>query len=616
MSSKNTIPETKRRKKSLFKSQIRTIIILGVLIVVMAVGVAFAVHYFSGQEVVVDEWSEINPITQQKDVYYCKSTANGYIVTDAEGKPLTKIYVDANGNQVSEGAEGATAVYETLIGSLLKLGEGGKMTYYAAVDFGGKYTGGDTAFRLMVFPRIPQAEIDKIFFHHVDEEGNTVEFTVDGYDSDKNGTTDKFSVVGYERSTVSQLVSACIASYAGYMLSTKKLSTDYMEWYDEENGTNLIEDGKINYAEYGLDLESAAYYDITAKNGKTYRLYIGDKVPDGNGIYVRFYDESEGHRNAVYIVSNDSGATDLFGSGFSRLDLLLATPERLVYPQITNVLSANGYPFVDKFTISENNGAGFDDIISFSYIDLADRNFTIDQPAPYKVHGFSELSGYIFNSDRADVALSSLYEIVTIIGTDYTESSVKNYITVAELVRDVVPEKLSNNYDDYAEEIDAAVDSAVANDAAFAETLAKYGLSDPAYKISFGNMSYVNGELTPVGYNLIWISEKTERNTYYVWSPMFQQIVELNERYLAALEWDTFDWADDTVYETNIDFINGIRVSGTHPETNVSYDVLFEVFSTYFLTFAKGYTYSVPLSSGSRKRFGNAEIRARGKNDA
>ena len=52
MSSKNTIPETKRRKKSLFKSQIRTIIILGVLIVVMAVGVAFAVHYFSGQEVV------------------------------------------------------------------------------------------------------------------------------------------------------------------------------------------------------------------------------------------------------------------------------------------------------------------------------------------------------------------------------------------------------------------------------------------------------------------------------------------------------------------------------------------------------------------------------------
>ena len=243
MNTENKTPETKpsRRKKSLFKSQIRTVIILGVLIAVMAVGVAYAVHYFSAKEVIVDEWSEINPITQKKDVYYCKSTENGYIVTDAEGNPLVKTYVDADGNQVSEGTEGATAVYETAIGSLLKLGDGGKITYFAAVDFNGKYTGGDTSFRLMIFPRIQQADIDKIAFHHIDEDGKTVEFTIDGYDSDKNGATDQFIIEGYKRSTVSQLVSACIASYAGYTLSTKKLSTDYMEKYDEENGTNLIE---------------------------------------------------------------------------------------------------------------------------------------------------------------------------------------------------------------------------------------------------------------------------------------------------------------------------------------------------------------------------------------
>ena len=107
MSTENKNPETKpvRRKKSLFKSQIRTVIILGVLIAVMAVGVAFAVHYFSAKEVIVDEWSEINPITQKKDVYYCKSTENGYTVTDADGNQLVKTYVDADGNQVKAAVE-------------------------------------------------------------------------------------------------------------------------------------------------------------------------------------------------------------------------------------------------------------------------------------------------------------------------------------------------------------------------------------------------------------------------------------------------------------------------------------------------------------------------------
>ncbi len=596
MSTENKTPETKpvRRKKSLFKAQIVTVIILGVLIAVMAVGVAFAVHYFSAKEVTVDEWSEINPITQKKDVYYCKSTGDGYTVTDAEGNPLVKTYVDVDGNEVKEGTEGATAVYETAIGSLLKLGEGGKITYFAAVDFGGKYTGGDTSFRLMIFPRIQQGDIDKIALHHVDEDGKTVEFTIEGYDSDKNGATDKFRVDGYERSTVSQLVAACIASYAGNTLSTKKLSTDYMEQYDKENGTNLIEDGQINYAEYGLDLERAAYYDITTLKGKTYRLYIGDMVPDGNGIYVRFYDETEGHRNAVYIIANDSGASALFGGNFSKLDLLLSTPEELVYPQITSVLSANSYSFVDKFTVSERTEEGYRDTISFSYIDLGERNFTINQVVPYKVHGFSELSGYIFNSERADTALGALQEISSIIGTDYTESSVKNYITVIELVKDIIPEKLSSNYDDYSDEIAAAVDSAVINDAELAAVLEKYGLVDPANKISFGSMGYINGELVPVNYNLFWISERTDRNTYYVWAPMYQQIVELSEKYLAVLGWDTFDWASSKVYETSIDYLDGLRIKGLHPDTKLPYDILFEVTSTYYLTFTTGYTYSIP----------------------
>ena len=78
---------------------------------------------------------------------------------------------------------------------------------------------------------------------------------------------------------------------------------------------------------------------------------------------------------------------------------------------------------------------------------------------------------------------------------------------------------------------------------------------------------------------------------------MYQQIVELSERYLAVLDWDTFDWASSRVYNTAIDYLDGLRIKGTHPDTKVPYDLLFEVMSSYYLTFTTGYTYSIPTDA-------------------
>jgi len=590
-----------RRKKSLFKSQIFTIILLGVCIAALAVGAAIAINRFAQTDGVIDTFTE--SFTSKESgktsyTYYSKKTSDGTIViTDAAGKTLNNYFVDEAGKIVKETAEGATHIFETEMGSMLMLSDAGKITYFARVDFGGEFVGGDTGARVLIFPRAGQENIAEIFIHNVDKDGNVTEFKVIGEDTDKDKANDYFYIENYEGSTINHILSSALCSYAGYTISVKKLSIDFMEDYDEKHKneagyTPLVgADGKINFAEYGLEGDN--YYELKTTEGNVHKLYLGNEVPDGSGLYVRYYDDSEGDRNSVYILSDDTGVGDILGMELTRTGLLLGKPEELVYPQISLPTTLNTYLLVENFTISKNDGQGnFKDITNFSFVDLDLRNFTWEQMHPYINNDPEILSGYLLDDSLLDKALLDLYDISSIMGAGYESLAVQNYVKVLRLVKNVIPDDLSKYYDDMAKEIVNHVEKAAAEDPELRALLAEYGLDSPESKFFCTPLTY-NSSNTMVSDGIptyIWVSKMTEQKTYYVWAPIYQQILEIGASYLDMLEHDEFDWASSSLFDSNIAFCDSIRVTGNDKD-GIYQDILFELFHSYGFKFDYNYSF-------------------------
>jgi len=590
-----------RRKRSLFKSQIFTLIAIATLIIALAVGVGIAINRFAGGDEIIDSFTESFTSKENGKVsytYYSKNTANGFVITDADGKTIDNYFVDESGNVVEAAKEGTSHVFQTEIGSMLTLTATGKITYYARVDHNGEYVGGDTSAKVLVFPRAKPEKIAEIFVHNVDKDGVVTEFTVIGSDTDGNKSNDYFYLKGYENATINKLISSTMCSFAGYTLTSKKLSIDFMEDYDEDhkNEAGYIPlvgaDGKINFSEYGLDSDN--YYELTTTDGDKHRLYIGNAVPDGSGLYVRYQSESEGDRNAVYILSDDSGMSAITGKLLSRSKIFLGKPETLIAPQIGLPTTLNTYLLVEDFIISKRQPDGsYKNITDFSYIDLSLRNYTLSQYHPYIINDPDILSGYILNDSLLDAALIDMYDISTLMNASYSSTAVENYVTVRKLVKNIFPETLPSYYDDMVAEIIASSEKAAKEDAELRATLEKYGLAEPENKLFYTPMSFGStGMATTDGMpTYIWVSGLTEQKTYYVWAPIYQQILEIGASYLDMFTYDEYDWASTTVFDANISFCDSIRVTGDDKDGNYK-DILFELIHEYDLTFKWNYSFT------------------------
>ncbi|MBE6725587.1 MAG: DUF4340 domain-containing protein [Ruminococcaceae bacterium] len=97
----------------------------------------------------------------------------------------------------------------------------------------------------------------------------------------------------------------------------------------------LDEAGK---AEYGLDHPQASW-TLTATDGKTYTVYVGDELLTEGGYYVEYADRP----GAVYIVSTTIA------------DTILQPAYKLLSPLLTAGLSTNTYMFVNEFTLWHGN---------------------------------------------------------------------------------------------------------------------------------------------------------------------------------------------------------------------------------------------------------------------
>jgi len=88
------------------------------------------------------------------------------------------------------------------------------------------------------------------------------------------------------------------------------------------NVQNRLEvEDEIDFARFGLAPEDNPNHVTIYHRGSDnwHRIYIGDRIPTGNGFYARYYDNLEGWRDAVYIV----GASFNILSEMTYLDMMM-----------------------------------------------------------------------------------------------------------------------------------------------------------------------------------------------------------------------------------------------------------------------------------------------------
>jgi len=95
------------------------------------------------------------------------------------------------------------------------------------------------------------------------------------------------------------------------------------------------------------------------------------------------------------------------------------------------------------------------------------------------------------------------------------------------------------------------------------EELLKWGIDmdAPAYELH-----YKYAEIN----NFVFFSEKTENNTYYAYSLLFNLVAEVDQSLVAFLDWGIMEYVDNKIFTMNINDIAKITVSGTLEDRKIN----------------------------------------------
>ncbi len=200
---------------------------------------------------------------------------------------------------------------------------------------------------------------------------------------------------------------------AGYTLSLEKL-------------VDPIRDANGEYTEYGLAPQTRyrttdekgealaaaeeyayepSYYILTQTNGVKHKVIIGDPLVTGNGYYAQYVEIKNGEEikhPGVYVLDTATGTYVNYAI------------EEYVTPMMTYPLNMNNYYDVQNFTVShlkEDATAGdespYEDMISFSFVDLALRQGTLKDSSPYEFK--LDLNGFTPTLTSIDSCLYAMY---------------------------------------------------------------------------------------------------------------------------------------------------------------------------------------------------------------
>ena len=470
--------------------------------------------------------------------------------------------------------------YLTSFGTQLEVdAKSGEYEVYAVVDVEGTEVLGNArrvlAFKQLTYDKSSTTDYSRVIrsIEVHNQQGVLDLYRPDGVD------TNRFVIRGHEGTAISDELFAQLSSGCGYTISMQRL----------ENPVRLA-DGSIKYAEYGLAKETRVKTDKDGKpvldeNGKevtyeytptwytvrtlqpdartgvdSYTMTLGDATISGAGYYARY----EG-RDTVYILSS------------TNLEVALQPIESLVMGRIVYPMTLNTYFNVRDFVLRTDihydrillhmaaELAGILDEIDLNKVDLNDLSTLTDaQRAALReaLDRIDKLDEKQFTEmyDRGLELYSRKVTAFSYVDMEQRENSLYSsypyrmataYMAGYRPNADNISKMLQNLYSMSFDAVKVLGPTA--------EQLQEYGLSEPAFDISF---VYTDADGVEHG-NHVTFSAKTAEGKYYAFADDYDMIVEIDESMVPFLSWKDIDWYDRDYFRYNIAHIKEIRLDGT-----------------------------------------------------
>lgn len=470
--------------------------------------------------------------------------------------------------------------YLTSFGTQLEVdAKSGEYEVYAVVDVEGTEVLGNArrvlAFKQLTYDKSSTTDYSRVIrsIEVHNQQGVLDLYRPDGVD------TNRFVIRGHEGTAISDELFAQLSSGCGYTISMQRL----------ENPVRLA-DGSIKYAEYGLAKETRVKTDKDGKpvldeNGKevtyeytptwytvrtlqpdartgvdSYTMTLGDATISGAGYYARY----EG-RDTVYILSS------------TNLEVALQPIESLVTGRIVYPMTLNTYFNVRDFVLRTDihydrillhmaaELAGILDEIDLNKVDLNDLSTLTDaQRAALReaLDRIDKLDEKQFTEmyDRGLELYSRKVTAFSYVDMEQRENSLYSsypyrmataYMAGYRPNADNISKMLQNLYSMSFDAVKVLGPTA--------EQLQEYGLSEPAFDISF---VYTDADGVEHG-NHVTFSAKTAEGKYYAFADDYDMIVEIGESMVPFLSWKDIDWYDRDYFQYNIAHIKEIRLDGT-----------------------------------------------------
>ncbi len=517
-----------KKKRTIQKRRKIAIIACAILIAVLAVALVFILDYVR-TSTFVDRADGTE--------YYIRHRDGAYALYDTDKK--TKLPTDEQ-----------YGYYVTHAGTLVSIdAETGEVKRTIYVDTshleGAEQLGVNDL--LIMFPHVEKKDIRSIKV--VNDNGNhSYEFARYNKDTLQRDDNGEFAIVGAPMNAFDLELFSSLHVAAGYTITSGKIQDPIKD----ENGA---------FSEYGLVPERRVddegneydyvptYYILTEKSGTRHKVIIGDRLVTGAGYYAQ-YVKIDG--------TNEIPFDAVYTFGTHVADSLLAPIEDYVTPVLTYEMSMNTFQEVEYFTLNKKqpSGADYDQIVSFSYVDMSERENTSKHHMAYRFEKgpspASSLEGYYPSDENIATCLGAIYNpsyvgIHTFMVTDEA-------LVETGLLRPVLNEDGSPKLD--------------ADGKPMYEDAADYVLS-----FYYTPRDSAGKQLDPVQ-NVIMISGPNEDGNYYatteIWSKNSKgeyeyayntnMIVEIAGHSMSFLSWDAFDWVASGYMKVDIVFCESIKL--------------------------------------------------------
>lgn len=522
-----------KKSGSLMKRRICAIVISAVALLLLTVTMVFVLQYADITEV------------PDKDgtIYYIRKNDGIYALYDKDKNLMP--------------TEEQFGYYVTYLGTLIDVdAETGEYEIVALVDteYSEEYA---VNAQVLMFPSVSKENILSIEVHN--EKGS---FTFCRYNetTGKFDATGDFIIKGAPMTAYDPDLFARMYVSAGYTMTTEKVMGPEDEDGNPAPAIKRDKHGNLcthteacdcDYREYGLapctryDEDGKpyeyepAYYLLTDIHGNRHKVLVGDMLVDGSGYYVQYVDvsgEKEVKRDTVYVVDTDMGLT------------MLAAIEEYVDPTLTYPMSSTTYFDVQDFTIGKfvKEESRYENVISFSYIDLSLRENTLLTNFPFEFN--LDLKGYSPNGFGMESCLQNIYQ--------------PEYVKVCKLLpsqQDLI------DYGFYKLDDDGSLKETAKYTISFKHEIGEEGSSGTLHQIILVAENPENGNY----FTYTIVNEVKEDGSYeYLYS--YDTILEISRHSLSFLTWDRYDWISEKYIEFDVAFIDSIKVES--PSYNAFFD--------------------------------------------